>query len=93
MMDNVKPGSGVKKVSVRGVRRIKISGEFIRLDALLKFASIASTGGEAKVLIQSGEVFVGKEPCTQRGKKLRDGDTVRYGGETLVIRSGTPGKL
>lgn len=86
-MDKARPGSGVNRVSVPGVRRIKISGEFIKLDALLKFASIASTGGEAKILIQSGEVFVGGEPCTQRGRKIRDGDIVRYGGETLVIRS------
>ncbi|MCL2366464.1 MAG: RNA-binding S4 domain-containing protein [Oscillospiraceae bacterium] len=86
-MDKVSSGNGKVKVPVRGVRLVRIHSDFIKLDSLLKLASIVSTGGEAKVLIQSGAVFVSGEPCTQRGKKIRDGDTVRYGGETLVIRS------
>ncbi|MCL2226042.1 MAG: RNA-binding S4 domain-containing protein [Oscillospiraceae bacterium] len=69
------------------MRRISISSEFIKLDALLKFASIASTGGEAKVLIQNGDIFVGGELCTQRGKKIRHGDTVRHGSTTLIVKS------
>ena len=80
-------GIGATRLMMHGVRRIPISGEFIRLDALLKFASIASTGGEAKILIQNGEVFVGKQPCTQRGKKIRHGDIVRYGSETLIVKN------
>jgi len=74
------------KVRLENVRRIAITSEFIRLDALLKYASIASTGGEAKVLIQSGEVHVGGAPCTHRGKKIRPGDVVRYGGGTLIVK-------
>ena len=75
------------KVKVKGVRSIKITGEFIKLDSLLKFASIASTGGEAKLRIQNGEVFVGKEVCFVRGKKIRPGDVVRCGGDVIVVRS------
>jgi len=86
MDDDVLERSRVLKVKVRGVRRINISGEFIRLDALLKYAAIVSTGGEAKILIQSGEVFVGGEPCTMRGKKIRPGDVVRYGKDFLLVR-------
>ena len=73
------------KVNLQGVRRVSITGEYIKLDALLKYASIASTGGEAKAIIQNGEVFVGGEPCMQRGKKIRPGDVVRYGKDALVI--------
>jgi len=73
------------KVRVHGVRRIRIEGDFIKLDALLKFAALASTGGEAKVMIQSGEVFVDGEPCLLRGKKIKSGSIVRYGGDVLVI--------
>ena len=73
------------KVKLCGVKKIQITGEYIRLDALLKFASIASTGGEAKILIQNGDIFVGGKPCTMRGKKVRPGDVVRYGGGTLLI--------
>jgi len=75
----------VKKVRLHGVRRVVINSEYIRLDSLLKFAAIASTGGEAKLLIQSGKVFVGGEPCIQRGKKIRNGNVVRYGNEILFV--------
>ena len=79
-------GIGATRLMLHGVRRVPISGEFIRLDALLKFAAIASTGGEAKILIQNGEISVGNKPCTQRGKKIRHGDIVRYGSDTLVVK-------
>jgi len=73
------------KVKLPGIKRIGITGEYIRLDALLKYASIASTGGEAKYIIQSGDVFVGGEPCMMRGKKIRPGDVVRYDRDTLLV--------
>ncbi|MBQ4105900.1 MAG: RNA-binding S4 domain-containing protein [Clostridia bacterium] len=57
---------------------ITIEEEFIRLDNLLKFSGIVATGGEAKVLIQSGQVLVNGEVCTMRGKKMRDGDKAQY---------------
>lgn len=56
--------------------KIKITTEFIKLDALLKFSSMAGSGGEAKMLIQDGQVAVNGEICTMRGKKIRSGDTV-----------------
>lgn len=65
--------------------RIKITTEFIKLDALLKFASMCGSGGEAKMLIQEGQVTVNGEVCTMRGKKLRSGDTVALGGEEVTI--------
>ena len=75
------------KIKLEGVKRISIKGEFIRLDALLKFASIASTGGEAKILIQSGDVFVNGELCVMRGKKIKPGDIVRNEKSILLIKT------
>jgi len=86
MKDSAGQPGASSRVKLNGIRRIAISGDFIRLDALLKFASIASTGGEAKVIIQSGDVLVGGEPCMQRGKKIRHNDVVRFGGETLLVK-------
>lgn len=60
------------------VETIKIEEEFIRLDNLLKFSGIASTGGQAKILIQNGEIKVNDEICTMRGKKMRVGDKAQY---------------
>ena len=54
---------------------ITIDTEYIKLDSLLKLANVVSSGGEAKVLIQGGAVSVNGETCTQRGRKLRPGDT------------------
>ena len=64
---------------------IHIDTEFIKLDALLKFANLVSSGGEAKIRIAEGEVQVNGAPCTMRGKKLRPGATVTLDGETVTI--------
>ena len=64
---------------------IKITTEFIKLDALLKFASMVGSGGEAKNLIQNGEVLVNGEVCTMRGKKIRPGDTVTLSDNEVTV--------
>ena len=60
------------------MQKILIHTEFIKLDALLKFAGLCETGGEAKELVQGGAVKVNGEVCTSRGKKLRPGDTAEF---------------
>ena len=55
---------------------ITIKTEYIKLDALLKFAALVASGGEAKEVVGAGLVSVNGEVCTMRGKKLR-GKTVR----------------
>ena len=53
-----------------------LNDEFIRLDDLLKLTGCVQTGGQAKVLIQSGCVTLDDEVCTMRGKKLRGGEVI-----------------
>lgn len=65
---------------------ITITTEFIKLQDLLKFASLVGTGGEAKVLIQEGAVSVNGEVCTQRGKKIRPGDDVQIADIMLTVQ-------
>ena len=65
---------------------VKIQTEFIKLDALLKFAGVMETGGEAKEAIQAGEVRANGETCTMRGKKLRPGDVVALEGVELTVQ-------
>ena len=60
------------------MNKIRINTEFIKLDAFLKWAAIASSGSEAKLYIQDGLVKVNNEICTQRGKKLKSGDVVSF---------------
>lgn len=67
--------------------QITIKTEFIKLDALLKFANVTCSGGEAKMLIQDGLVQVNGEVCTMRGKKIRAGDTVSLQGEIIEVQN------
>ena len=70
------------------MEKILIHTEFIKLDSLLKLAGLVETGGEAKLLIQNGQVEVNGEVCIMRGKKLRAGDTVTLDGRTVAIGQG-----
>ena len=63
------------------MEEVKITTDYIRLDSLLKFVSAAGSGGEAKILIQNGEISVNGEICAVRGKKLRPGDIVSVSGK------------
>ena len=65
--------------------KIIIHEEFIKLDSLMKYSGLAQTGGEAKILIQNGQVLVNDEVCTMRGKKMRDGDKVQYGDRIVEV--------
>ncbi len=56
----------------------------IHLDQFLKTCGVA-TGGQAKVLIQSGEVLVNDEVETRRRKQLRVGDEVTLGDVVYVV--------
>jgi ribosome-associated protein len=68
------------KVKVAEKKQVtkKIDTDFIRLDAFLKMCDAVQTGGHAKIVIQEGEVRVNGEVCTQRGKKLRAGDSAEF---------------
>ena len=65
---------------------IEITTEYIKLQDLLKFAAVASTGGGAKLMVQEGEVQVNGEVCTMRGKKIRPGDDVLVDGQHYTVR-------
>lgn len=60
--------------------------EFIKLDQFLKLAQVVQTGGEAKHLILSGQVWVNGAVETRRGRKLHHGDVVRIDDEELVVQ-------
>ena len=71
------------------MEKIRINTEFIKLEAFLKFAGAAETGGEAKNRIQNGDVLVDGEVCTMRGKKLHPGDVVAFAGRELTVEYAT----
>ncbi len=67
------------------MREVKIATEYIKLDALLKFAGLCSTGGEAKEVVQAGQVKLNGEVCAMRGKKCRPGDVVEFDGQSVRL--------
>lgn len=68
------------------MKTIKITTPYIKLDQLLKFARVCETGGEAKNIIQSGEVLVNDQTESRRGRKIVDGDIIKIGKEVFVVR-------
>ena len=73
------------KIKDREPEKIPIHTDFIKLDAFLKLASLCQTGGEAKMVIQDGLIYVNDAVCTQRGKKIYPGDTVKYNGDKFIV--------
>ena len=66
-------------------RDIEIRDDTIRLGQLLKLAGIADSGGEARALVETGEVTVNGEPELRRGRQLRRGDVVATPVESVRI--------
>lgn len=60
--------------------------DYIQLDQFLKLNGLTQSGGEAKFLIQDGQVKVNGVVETRRKKKLRDGDKIEAFGKVLVVR-------
>ena len=52
----------------------------------MKLAGLVSSGIEAKVVIQDGQVKVNGEVDTRRGKKLYSGDNFEYNGELVTVK-------
>lgn len=71
---------------------IAISTDTIRLSQFLKLANVVADGVEAKYLILDGEVVVNGAVETRRGRKLRPGDRVEYGGVLYEVRSDDKGR-
>ena len=57
----------------------------LRLDQFLKLRAISGTGGQAKVMIQNGEVKVNGEIETRRRRKLSVGDVVEVDGKQFLV--------
>jgi ribosome-associated protein len=64
---------------------MKIDTPYIKLDSLMKAVNVASSGGEAKLLITGGNVCVNGEVEIRRGRKLYPGDRVECGGKVYLV--------
>jgi len=60
-------------------------GKYIELNAFLKSKNIVTTGGQAKLLIRSGEIKVDGQSETRVKRKLRQGAVVEYKEKKYVV--------
>lgn len=65
---------------------VPIRDESIRLGQFLKLANLIDSGADAKAVISDGMVRVNGEVETRRGRQLRAGDTVTFGGQSARVR-------
>lgn len=63
-----------------------LTGETIDLFQLLKAAHLCGTGGEAKIMIDEGRVYVDGEVETRKRCKIRRGQTIRFNGEEISVK-------
>ena len=69
------------------MEEIFIKDEFIKLGQALKLAGLASSGVEAKFMIEDGLVMVNGETELRRGKKIHPGDTISMEGQQVKVSS------
>ncbi|GAA6619041.1 RNA-binding S4 domain-containing protein [Scytonema sp. NUACC26] len=61
------------------------SNNTIQLDQFLKLMGVTPTGGQAKLMIQGGNVKVNGSVETRRRRQLVSGDEVTVGEQTLKV--------
>lgn len=57
----------------------------IQLDQFLKWKGIVESGGDAKRMIQAGQITVNGDTETRRGRKLRNGDVVALEAQRYTV--------
>lgn len=62
-----------------------VRGEYIQLDQLLKATGMVGSGGEAHAAVDAGQVRVDGKVETRRRAKLRPGQRVCFGSETVEL--------
>ena len=68
------------------MREVEITTEPVELYKILKFEGMASSGGEAKLVIEQGQVFVNGEVETRKRKKIVSGDIIEFGDEKICMK-------
>ena len=64
---------------------IEIRGDYIQLDQALKASGLCSSGGFAHAQIDAGAVRVDGQVETRKRAKLRPGQRIEYGGESVLL--------
>lgn len=69
---------------------VSISSQPIELCKLLKIANMVSGGGEAKIVISEGYVYLNGEVEFQKRKKIYNNDIIEFNGELVQVACNKP---
>ena len=64
---------------------IYINTKYIKLEQFLKYIDIVSSGGEAKLYLESNYVLINGEKDNRRGRKLYPNDLIEIEGNKYEI--------
>ncbi len=67
------------------IREVIIKSEPVELYKILKFEAMVSSGGVAKLVIESGDVIVNGAIETRKRKKMVSGDVIEFNGERVRL--------
>ena len=67
------------------MEEIKVKGDYLKLEQLLKIVDLVSSGGEAKFFLINNKILVNNELDNRRGRKLYKGDVVKILGKTYKL--------
>ena len=67
------------------MKEIILTKQPVELFKILKFEGMASTGGEAKMLIAGGQVKVNGTKEIRKRKQIVADDVIEYGGKEFVV--------
>ena len=68
------------------MREVEITTEPVELYKILKFEGMTSSGGEAKLVIEQGQVLVNGKVETRKRKKIISGDIIEFASEKISIK-------
>jgi ribosome-associated protein len=63
----------------------KVNGDYIQMIQLLKATNLVSTGGEAQIVVDEGEVKYNGEVDYRKRLKVKKGDVVEFRGNKITV--------
>ena len=67
------------------MRKIQLTKMPAELYKILKFEGLTESGGQAKLAISDGQISVNGEVETRKRRKILDGDTIVFNGESFMV--------
>jgi ribosome-associated protein len=65
--------------------KLELKSEYIELVKLLKLAGFAESGGQAKIMVEAGDVLVDGQVELRKKCKVRPGQTVVVGEQSVEV--------